>query len=122
MNPMMNPVMMGGMGMGGMHPGMNSGIPDIQFNGDHDEHHSSSEDGHGHRRRLMGSVENPDNIDKLDHLDQLVVPTVPESEYKIIEKCMAGSDKDICVTYYYVDQSIAIDIYESGLKVPTGNL
>merc|ERR1719283_295465 len=65
---------------------------------------SESYDGSDHRRRLLEE----------NGLKKVVIP---ESEYKIIEKCRRMEDSDICMTYYYTDQSIAVDVYALGAKV-----
>merc|ERR1719461_1610572 len=93
----MHPGMMGGMRMG-MHPGMMGGM-NHQSGSNHngDEDHSSDD-----RRRRMLNAKGNQNL------------VIPESEYKIIEKCRSIGDNDICVTYYYTDQSIAVDVYALG--------
>merc|ERR1712129_323389 len=91
----MNP-MMGGMGMGmGMHPGA-SGMNTA--NTIHVVTHKSDDDEHDSRRRRRALEEKGEA--------QVVIP---DSEFKMIEKCVASAASEICVTYYYADRSPTID-------------
>merc|ERR1719242_1112625 len=108
MHPMMggmHPMMMGMGGMGmGMHPGMMGGLNQQTGYDEEGDDRGSGSDDEDHRRRMLNAVRNKKVV-------------VPESEYKIIQKCAAIRDRDICLTYFYTDQSIAIDVYALGERV-----
>jgi len=109
---MMNP-MMGGMGMMGMH-GMNP----MMMGGMHGMNGMNGMGMNGMQHPGTNGMEQPNTIHVVTHKGADDVShrrlaeqtqTVKDKEYKIIQKCVAIQDKDICLTYYYFDRSITLD-------------